>query len=95
MPVPNGSLSDISFVVKKSISAFALNEIIAEKAKLSQGIIEYSTEPLVSADIIGNTHSSILDAALTHSQGRLLKLVTWYDNETGYACRLLDLAQKM
>ena len=62
----------------------------AAKGK-QKGIISYSTEPIVSSDIIGNPHSTVFDSLLTHSNGRLVKVVGWYDNEYGYSNRMVDL----
>ena len=56
-----------------------------------QGILEYTDEPIVSADIVGNSHSSIFDSASTYKQGNLIKVLSWYDNEWGYSSRLFDL----
>jgi glyceraldehyde 3-phosphate dehydrogenase len=61
-----------------------------------QSIIEYTDEPIVSSDVIGNSHSAIFDAAMTRLVGeRYLKTLTWYDNEWGYSCRVVDLLRKM
>ncbi|PIU44537.1 MAG: type I glyceraldehyde-3-phosphate dehydrogenase, partial [Ignavibacteriales bacterium CG07_land_8_20_14_0_80_59_12] len=60
-----------------------------------KGIIEYSTEPLVSSDIVGNAHSVIFDSKLTMAKGTLVKVVGWYDNEWGYSCRVVDLVRKV
>ncbi len=57
-----------------------------------KGILEYTEEPIVSADIVGNTHSCIFDADLTSTHGNLVKVVGWYDNEAGYSARLADMA---
>lgn len=92
VPVPNGSLSDITFIVQKKIDAAALNAHFKALADTSLlGILEYSEEPLVSKDIIGNPHSCILDAGLTSSIGNMVKVVGWYDNEVGYSNRLADM----
>jgi glyceraldehyde 3-phosphate dehydrogenase len=56
-----------------------------------QGILEYTDEPIVSADIVGNSHSSVFDSASTYKQGNLIKVLSWYDNEWGYSSRLFDL----
>jgi glyceraldehyde 3-phosphate dehydrogenase len=60
-----------------------------------QGILQYQEDPIVSIDIVGNSHSSIFDPALTMAKGRLVKVISWYDNEWGYSCRLVDLVQRV
>jgi len=60
-----------------------------------KGILQYQEDPIVSIDIIGNSHSSIFDAALTMTKGTMVKVVSWYDNEWGYSCRLIELAQRV
>jgi glyceraldehyde 3-phosphate dehydrogenase len=60
-----------------------------------RGILEYTEDPIVSADIVGNTHSCIFDAQLTKCSGTLVKVFGWYDNEAGYATRVADLAERI
>jgi glyceraldehyde 3-phosphate dehydrogenase len=70
-----------------------LNDLFKNYADNSlKGILEYTEEQLVSSDILGNTHSSILDGSMTKTIGKMVKVVAWYDNEMGYACRMVDLA---
>lgn len=96
VPVPTGSVTDLSVVLEQSASAEAVNEALRNAAKGPlQGIMEYSEAPIVSADIVGNDHSCILDAPLTLVNGRMAKIVGWYDNEAGYAARLAEIAEKM
>ena len=94
VPVPDGSLTDLIVELKQTVSAEQVNEVFF-KASLGKfkGLLEVENDPIVSMDIIGNPHSCIIDAALTSSKGNLLKLVGWYDNEAGYANRLVDLAR--
>ncbi|TVR39721.1 MAG: type I glyceraldehyde-3-phosphate dehydrogenase [Cryomorphaceae bacterium] len=96
VPVPNGSLTDISYVVERPPSVEVLNEAFAS-ASLHRwnGLLQYIEDPVVSADIIGNRHSCIFDAQLTSVIDHMVKVVGWYDNETGYSARLIDLARKM
>jgi glyceraldehyde 3-phosphate dehydrogenase len=96
VPVPDGSLTDLIVELKQSVSAEQINEAFF-KASLGKfkGILEVENDPIVSMDIIGNPHSCIIDSALTSSKGNLLKCVGWYDNEAGYANRLVDLAKKL
>jgi len=96
VPVPDGSITDFTFIVKKAPTVAEVNaafKTISEGAL--KGILEYSEEPLVSADIVGNTHSCIFDSGLTAVIGNLVKVSGWYDNETGYSNRLVDLIEKI
>jgi glyceraldehyde 3-phosphate dehydrogenase len=95
VPVPNGSLTDITSVLKKSPTAEEVNAAFL-KASLSnelKEIIEYVDEPIVSVDIIDNQHSCIFDSMLTTVLDGMVKVVGWYDNEIGYSNRLADLVQ--
>lgn len=96
VPVPDGSLTDLTVVIKNEAS---VEEINAELKRASEnelkGLLEYSEAPLVSSDIVGNPHSSIFDSELTAVNGKLVKLVSWYDNEWAYANRTADLAVKL
>lgn len=97
VPTPVGSLCDITCIIKKKSDVETVNKAFkaAAKGKL-KGILEASEEELVSTDIIGNSHSSIVDLKSTKLiGGNLLKVVAWYDNEWGYANRLVDLAQEL
>ena len=94
VPVPNGSLTELTCVMKKKTSVEEINAAFKGMAASElKGILEYSDEPLVSTDIIGNPHSSIFDSQLTATQGNLVKVVSWYDNEAGYSSRLVDLVE--
>lgn len=94
VPVPVGSLTDLTAITRQSITTDELNAIFKEEAgKRYAGIMEYTEAPLVSADIVGNPHSSIFDAGLTSALDNMVKVVGWYDNEYGYSARLLDLAE--
>jgi glyceraldehyde 3-phosphate dehydrogenase len=96
VPVPDGSLTDLTVVLKKPATAEEINAAMKEAANGSlKGILEYSEEPLVSTDIVGNDHSCIFDSELTSSNGTLAKVVGWYDNEWGYSCRVAELVQKI
>lgn len=92
VPVANGSLTDITINVEKQTSIDAVNSIFKTAASSSlKGILEYTEDPIVSIDIVGNPHSCIFDAQMTSVIGNMLKIVGWYDNETGYSSRILDL----
>jgi glyceraldehyde 3-phosphate dehydrogenase len=96
VPVPDGSIVDLVATVSKPISVKAVNDAVRAAAQGPlRGIVEYSTEALVSGDIIGNPHSCIFDAPLTRVAGRTLKVFAWYDNEWGYTNRVVDLARRM
>lgn len=93
VPVPDGSLTDITFVVKSSRSIAEINSAFKEaSATRWKGLLEYTEDPIVSVDVIGNTHSAVFDAQLTSVIGKMVKVVAWYDNEVGYTNRLIDLA---
>jgi glyceraldehyde 3-phosphate dehydrogenase len=98
VPVPNGSLTDFTCTLKKSTSIEDINRAFKEAAETRlKGILQYTEDPLVSSDIIGNTHSAIFDANLTAVLGeknKLVKVVAWYDNEMGYSSRLVELIEK-
>ena len=96
VPVPDGSLTDITCMVDNPVSAEQLNNVFKEYAEASlKGIIEYIEDPIVSTDIIGNTHSVIYDSKLTSVIGNMIKVVGWYDNEAGYSNRIVDLIERI
>ncbi len=95
VPVPDGSLTDLTCTLTRPASVETINEAFKQAAEGPlNGILQYTIDPIVSADVIGNTHSAVFDAGLTAVLGeknRLVKVVAWYDNEMGYASRLVDL----
>lgn len=92
VPVPNGSLTDITFNVKNETSIEAVNETFKKAAEgRLKGILQYTEDPIVSIDINGNTHSCVFDAGMTSVIGTMVKIIGWYDNETGYSSRIVDL----
>lgn len=96
VPVPDGSLTDVTAVLSKAATKEEINAAFASAAGGAlNGILEYSTDPLVSSDIVGNPHSCIFDAQSTMSMGTLVKIVGWYDNEWGYSNRLADLVVRV
>ncbi len=96
VPTPNGSITDLVATLKKEVTVEEINAAMKEAAEGSlKGIMEYTDEPLVSADIIGNDHSTIFDSLSTMANGKLVKVVGWYDNEWGYSCRVVDLVNKI
>jgi glyceraldehyde 3-phosphate dehydrogenase len=93
VPVEDGSLTDLAVVVATEVTAQAVNEAFAAAAAGPlAGILRYSTDPIVSRDIIGDPASCVFDSPLTQASGTLIKVFGWYDNEWGYTCRLADLA---
>ena len=96
VPTPDGSLTDFTAVLKSDATVESVNEAFQSAAAGPlEGVLEYSTAPLVSVDIIHNPHSCIFDAPSTMASGRLVKVVGWYDNEWGYSNRTVDLVQKL
>lgn len=96
VPVPTGSLTDLVVEVKRETTREEVLELFRKAAEgPMKGILEYLDEPLVSSDIVGNKHSSIFDADQTKVMGKLVKVVSWYDNEAGYSARLADLCVKL
>ena len=96
VPVANGSLTDITFNVKKTVTIETINEAFkkASNGKF-KGILEYTEDPIVSIDIVGNPHSCIFDAQMTSVIGNMVKIIGWYDNETGYSSRIIDLISNL
>ena len=95
VPIPDGSVTDFTGIMKKTPSVEAVNEAFKEAARRGplKNVLEYSEEPLVSADIVGSPASCTLDAGLTMTQGKLVKICGCYDNEWGYSNRLIDLTK--
>lgn len=92
VPVPNGSLSDITFNVTLETNISEVNKAFQQAANGQlKGILQYTEDPIVSIDIIGNTHSCIFDAGMTSVIGSMVKIIGWYDNEVGYSSRIVDL----
>ncbi len=96
VPVIDASIADLSVNLKKEVSAADLNSLLKHYAENSlKGIMEYTEEPLVSSDILGNTHSSIVDGSLTKTIDKLVKVVAWYDNEVGISNRIAELVAEL
>lgn len=92
VPVPNGSLTDITFNVKREVTIEEINTAFLKASQTNlNGILAYTTDPIVSVDVIGNRNSCLFDAQLTSVIDRMVKVVGWYDNEIGYSSRLIDL----
>jgi glyceraldehyde 3-phosphate dehydrogenase len=98
VPSIDVSLSDLTFLLKKKTTVEEVNEVFRAAAKSPElkGILGVTDEPLVSSDFIGSTYSSIVDLEMTKIvDGDLLKVLAWYDNEWGYSCRLVEMAEKI
>lgn len=96
VPTPDGSLTDLTVILKREATAKEINEALKQAAETTmKGILEYCVDPIVSTDIIGNPHSCIFDSQLTTTNGTLAKVVGWYDNEYGYSSRVADLMEKL
>jgi len=93
IPLPVGSLVDLSVEIEKDCSLDDVNNAFKEASQESRfkGILRYCDEPIVSIDIVGDSHSSIYDSLGTLKKGNMVKVLSWYDNEWGYSCRLYDL----
>jgi glyceraldehyde 3-phosphate dehydrogenase len=93
VPVPDGSLTDLTAVLGRDVTAADVNRAFEQAASGSlSGVLHYSTDPLVSRDIVGDPASCVFDSGLTQAAGNLVKIFGWYDNEWGYTSRLVDLA---
>jgi glyceraldehyde 3-phosphate dehydrogenase len=96
VPVLNGSLTDFTCLLKTETTIGEINAAFRKAAKFEMSdILEYTEDPIVSVDILDNPHSCIFDAQLTSIVGDMVKVVGWYDNESGYSARLADLVQKI
>jgi glyceraldehyde 3-phosphate dehydrogenase len=96
VPTPTGSVTDLTATLKRSVTAEEVNAAMQAAAEgPMKGVLEYSTDPLVSVDIVGNPHSCIFDSGLTIAMGTTVKVFGWYDNEAGYATRVADLVERL
>lgn len=97
VPTPVGSISDFTFLLKKDVTVDVVNEAFTKAEQGAyKGIIQTTTDPLVSSDVIGNEHSAIVDLSLTQVVGgNMVKVMAWYDNEWGYTTRLVELTEEV
>lgn len=96
VPVPDGSLTDITCVLTKPVTVAEINAAFKKASETYlKGILEYTEDPIVSVDIVGNPHSCVYDAEFTSVVGNLVKVIGWYDNEYGYSSRVCDLIEKI
>jgi len=96
VPTPDGSVVDLTVELAKDVTAEEVNAAVKKAAEgPMKGILEYTEDPIVSVDIVGNPHSSIFDSGMTMASGNMVKILSWYDNEWGYSVRVVDLVEKM
>jgi glyceraldehyde 3-phosphate dehydrogenase len=96
VPIITGSMIELNAIVDREVSVDEVNAAFKKAAEGDlAGVLEYSTDPLVSSDIVGNKYSSIFDSQMTNVMGDMVKIVSWYDNEAGYSARLADLASSL
>src|SRR6056297_1256721 len=96
VPTPTGSMVDFTAVLKKEVTKEEVNKAMKAAAEgPMKGILQYTEDPIVSCDVIHNTHSSIFDSDLTMVNGNMVKVVSWYDNEWGYSARVVDLGEQL
>ncbi len=96
VPTPTGSLVDLVATLEKDVTVEEINAAIKKAAEGEmKGILEYCEDPIVSVDVIHNPHSSIFDAQSTMVNGKMIKVLSWYDNEWGYSCRVVDLIKEL
>lgn len=96
VPVNDGSVVDFVCILEREATVEEINAAMKKAAETKmKGILQYSEDPLVSTDIIGNTHSSVFDAPLTMALGNFVKVISWYDNEYGYSNRVVDLIERV
>lgn len=91
VPVVCGSVCDFVCTLNKSVTVDSVNAVMKKAASKMKGVLEYCEDEIVSSDVVGNSASSIFDSKLTKVNGNLVKVLSWYDNEWGYSCRLVDL----
>ena len=96
VPVSDGSMTEITLILDKELQMEIINKNMAEASNSDlRGVLEINEDPIVSIDIIGASASSIYDSTLSNSYGKMVRVVSWYDNESGYSNRLLELTKKV
>jgi glyceraldehyde 3-phosphate dehydrogenase len=94
VPIPDGSVTDLTLLLDREVTVDEVNDAMRAAAEGPlAGILEYTTDPIVSIDIVGNPHSCVFDSLATMAQGRLVKVLGWYDNEWGYSTRLAEFTK--
>jgi len=97
VPTPDGSIVDLTVILEKEATVEQINAAMkkaADSGPLSK-TLEYCEDPVVSIDIVGNPHGSVFDAAMTLADGKMVKVFSWYDNEWGFSCRMVDMMLMM
>jgi glyceraldehyde 3-phosphate dehydrogenase len=93
---PDGSIVDLTAILEKEATVDDINNAMKKASEgRMKGILQYNEDPIVSIDVVGNPYSSIYDAPLTMADGKLVKVFSWYDNEWGFSCRMVDMIEKM
>ena len=96
VPTPDGSVTDLVAILEKEVTIEEVNAAMKAAAEgAMKGILEYCEDPIVSSDVVGNSHSSVFDSLATMANGNMVKVLSWYDNEWGYSCRVVDLVKKI
>ena len=96
MPVSDGSMTEITLILDKELQMEAINKNMAESSSSDlNGVLAINEDPIVSIDVIGAPASSIYDSTLSNVYGKMVRIVSWYDNESGYSNRLLELSKKV
>ena len=95
VPTLTGSATDVTLTLNRAVTKEEINAAMKEASETYlKGILEYTEDPIVSADIVGNPHSCIFDAGITSANGNLVKIMGWYDNEAGYSARMADMTER-
>src|SRR5919201_1487467 len=96
VPVPDGSVTDLVCQLERAATVDDVNGVFEQAAASDhwRDVLQYTEDPIVSSDIVGNSHSCIIDGLSTMAHGNQVKLIGWYDNEWGYSCRLVDLIER-
>ena len=97
VPTPDGSMVDLAVILEKEVTIEEVNNAMKEAAAIPEfsKALEYCEDPIVSVDIVGNPHGSIFDSKMTMASGKFVKVFSWYDNEWGFSCRMLDMMEIM
>jgi len=96
VPTSDGSIVDLAVILEKDVTRDDINKAMKAAADgPMKGILEYVVDPIVSCDVVGNSHSSLFDSLQTMANGRFAKVFSWYDNEWGFSCRMVDMIEKM
>ncbi len=96
VPTPDGSMIDLAIILEKDVTRDEINAAMKAAAEgPMKGFLEYTEDPIVSTDVIGNSHSSVFDSLQTMANGKFVKVFSWYDNEWGFSCRMVDMIKRM